>query len=358
MEYLKIRALSAVAIMSLLSPFMSVSSAMATTSPELEFVAGQDVGVGATTGFSYTYSNIGTIDGSAVDARVSLLNVVNLDSDDDQSDGADLLLDEVDDYFVNAETNKQMNVGIDIFGLNALETGYVDFRIEFFYSGTLSPLTISNLVFHVKDIDSRQFLEVYSPTSYALTQNTDLVVLRTADDASIPLNGIRITEPLGNSSNSSDEDHWAEIRYAATNIVDFRLGAKESGSANFGVSFRTAGFTSPISQVESTIVYDLPLNKAVKKVAPGAATSVIANRRGKCGIALTFKRPPNLGTGQLVGFEILRNGIKVAQVAAKSNKFFDRCVDGRTSFSYQVVVTTTHGKSLKSKPSNSISIGR
>lgn len=339
--------------MSLLSPFVLTPSAMATTSPELDFVAGQTIGSGATTGFSYTYSNIGTVDGSAVDARVSLLSVINLDSDDDASDGADLLLDEVDDFSANATTNKQIRVGIDVLG-NALETGYANFRIEFFYTGTTNPMVINNLVFHVKDIDSRQFLEVYSPTSYALTQDTDLVVLRAADDASIPLNGVRFAEPTGSSSSSSDEDHWAEVRYAATNIVDFRLGAKESGSASFDVSFRSAGFTSPIALVQSTIIHDMPLQKVVKKVAPGAVTSVFAKPIGNCGILVNFKRPSSLGTGSLVGYEIFRNGMKLTQVSAKTPKFIDRCVEQGQSFTYQVITITSDGKSVKSRSSNSI----
>ena len=359
MPTLKFKASTAAAIISLLSPFFIAQPAIATTSPELDFIAGQDIGVNATTGFTYTYTNVGTVGGSAVDARVSIMNAVNLDSDDDESDGADLLLDELDERdSSNATINKQLEVGIDIFGSNALETGYVDIRFEFFYTGTTNPITISNLVFHVKDIDSRQFLEVYNPTSYALTQDTDLVVLRTADDATIPLNGVRFDEPLGSSSNSSDEDHWAEVRYSAANIVEFRLGAKESGGASFGVSFRSAGFTSPIALVQSTIIYDIPLEKVVMKVAPKAVSSVLAKPIGKCGISLSFKRPSSLGTGSLAGYEIFRNGMKLTQVSANSPKFIDRCVEQGQSFSYQVITVTSDGKSIRSRSSNSIIRGR
>lgn len=358
MPTLKFKARTAAAIMSLLSPFLISQPAIATTSPELDFIAGVDIGVNATTGFTYTYTNVGTVGGSEVDARVSIMNVVNLDSDDDESDGADLLLDELDDYSSNATTNKQLEVDIDIFGDDALETGYVDIRIEFFNTGTTNPITISNLVFHVKDIDSRQYLQVYNPTSFALTQDTDLVVLRTTDDATIPLNGVRFFEPSGGSSNNDDEDHWAEVRYSAANIVEFQLGAKESGGAGFGVSFRSAGFTSPIAIVQSTIIYDIPLEKVVKKVAPRAVSSVVAKPIGKSGISLSFKRPSDLGTGSLADYEIFRNGMKLTQVSASSSRFIDRRVEQGQSFSYQVITVTSDGKSIRSRSSNSVVRGR
>jgi hypothetical protein len=213
------------------------------------------IGVGAASGFTYRYDDVF----SGVDAVATVVNVTNIDSDDDQTDGADGFFDQFDE--ADPTTGKTINVGIDIFGgSGALESGSVTIRIDFVAADTSNAVTLQNIAMLVQDIDSRQYATFAGISSYELSSGT---APSTITELSVTSSGgaYEFKEPAGNSSSSSDEENWVAVDYASASSITFILGARESGGANFGVSFVNATWpatpaVTSVSRTAYSLTYD------------------------------------------------------------------------------------------------------
>jgi uncharacterized repeat protein (TIGR02543 family) len=218
-----------------------------------------NIGVGAGVGFSHRYDNVVTVGGVSVDAIVSVVSVTGIDSDDNHANGANNLLDELDE---NGSDGDAIKLNLDVFGLDS-QSGDTNFqgeaviRVAFVQDNTSTAATLQNVVVNVKDIDSNQFVEFPGITSYLLSNPTDLnVATNTTHPNLVPAGSTRFFEPLGNSSQSTDEQHWAQISFSQLTSVDIKLGARESGSAFFGLDFSAANFTSTTTNTVYTVGYN------------------------------------------------------------------------------------------------------
>lgn len=250
-------------IAALLVIFMSSTPSYASTnvdvsSGQLNFGADNgtsqtnNIGVGAGLGFSNRYNNVF----SGVDAILTVIAVNNIDSDDNQANGADNLIDIVDEN--DSTTGRSINTRIDITGESPtnLQTGSVTYRIDFVQAGTNTAVTLQNIAINVVDIDSNQYVSFSGISAYELsaTPATELSVTSS--------NGVyEFKEPLGNSSSNSDQENWVLVEYSAANSVTFTMGARESGGAFFGVSFVDATWSNAptrptLSLTPFNVVYD------------------------------------------------------------------------------------------------------
>ncbi len=269
------RFLGPVALLSIASLF-SVEAAWAApinvNNGELNFgaVSGNSqptkIGDNEAAGFSYRYSNVF----SGVDAVATLLDVTNVDEDDDETNGADLRLDEFDDD--SSTTGKVIDLDLDVFGDNDLtQTGSATFRIDFVASGTSDAVTLQNISILVDDIDGLQFARFAGISAYELsaTPLTDLSVTSSGG-------AYEFFEADDDSSDPEDEDFWVLVEYLSASSITITLGARQSGSASFGVAFRDATWTSApdrtvVPLTAYTLTYDA--NGASSGSVPSAQAS-------------------------------------------------------------------------------------
>lgn len=192
------------------------------------------IGALAGVGFTHRYNNVF----SGVDAILTVVDVDNIDSDDNSSNGVNDLFDNVDRQ--STTTGKAIDINIDIAGETGPEqSGSATLRADFVQAGTNNPVTLQNISINVADIDSNQYVSFSGITAYELSSSpaTQLTVSGSA--------GVyEFKEPSGNGSIVSDQDHWALVEYASANSISWTVGARESGSAFFSVSFEDATWSA------------------------------------------------------------------------------------------------------------------
>ena len=217
-----------------------------------------NIGLNAAEGFTHRYEDVLTIGGQKIDAVATLVDVTNLDSDDDQSNGADNLIDDFDDA---SSSGREIDFDIDVFGDSSTtppeaQTGSATFRIDFVLDGTTEAVILENVGALVKDIDSKQFVKFAGITGYELsaTPSTELSVSSSG--------GLyTFSEPANSSSSSDDEENWVAVEWDAISSVTIVVGADVAGGASFGVSFIDATWSAtPSAQAVSLTAYNLTYN--------------------------------------------------------------------------------------------------
>jgi hypothetical protein len=225
-----------------------------------------NIGVGAGQGFTHRYDDVIT----GVDAIATVIAVSNLDKDDNAGNGADNLMDFFDQG--DSSSGKAIEAAIDVFGnSDPTQTGYATFRIDFVAADTNNAVTLEDFAVRVVDIDSNQFAEFAGISAYELSLNPVTELTATVDRGSY-----EFREPLGIGSNSSDEENWVTVEYAEASSITVTLGARESGSASFGVSFRDTTWTnSPTRIVPARTIYAITYddNDATSGVVPASQNS-------------------------------------------------------------------------------------
>jgi hypothetical protein len=210
------------------------------------------IGALAGQGFSHRYNNVFT----GVDAVLTVTAVNNIDYDDDESNGVDNLFDNVDRF--NSTTGKAIDINIDIAGEspNDAQSGSASMRADFVQAGTNNPVTLSNISINVADIDSNQYVSFTGISAYELSSSptTELTVSSSAGT-------YEFKEPNGNSSSASDQENWALVEYASASSISWIIGARESGSAFFSISFADATWdATPTRPTLALAAFDLTYN--------------------------------------------------------------------------------------------------
>ena len=233
------------------------------------------IGENASEGFSHRYEDVLTIGAQKIDAIATLVDVTNLDSDDNESNGADNLIDDFDD---DSSSGREIDFKIDVFGdssIPAAETGSATFRVDFVLDGTTDAVILENVGALVKDIDSSQFVKFAGITGYELSATP-------SSELSVASSGglYTFSEPLDSSSNSTDEENWVAVEWDAISSVTIVVGADVSGGASFGVSFiDTSWSAAPSAQAVSLTAYDLTYdaNSADTGSVPAAQASTTSS---------------------------------------------------------------------------------
>lgn len=106
---------------------------------------------------------------------------------------------------------------------------------------------------------------------------------------------------------------------------------------------------------ESTYRSIAPILEIINKVVlPAAPARVTVKRAGKAAFNLEWPVPTTAGTGKITGYEIYRNGKKIATVSTNTRKYRDKNLDPNQSYTYRIVTIATQGKSIKSISSPSL----
>lgn len=233
---LAIASLMAMATLSVAAP-ASATTSLDATGASLNFF--NDNGVSMPLGESHLYEDVVTIDGTSVDARLTLNTVEEstelYDSDEFQSDGIDTYLyvdcngcDE-DDEYTPADNYK----------------GYVEFTIDFFEAGTETPVILENLSFYVRDIDTYQYIEVLDPKSYIFDADSNLTAVYPDQNSDISEGHVRFYEMNGLDSEPENQLHWVQVNMESASSVTYKIGQDIPGGAFFSVRFSPVTFDNP-----------------------------------------------------------------------------------------------------------------
>jgi hypothetical protein len=177
-----------------------------------------------------------------VDAKVTLVSAVNITS-------AFIL----DDTISPTAGNWALAPDLTVFNSAAGE-GSARVKIEFFQTGTSTPVVLTNLSATVIDIDNNQFVSATGVDTYQLSSSpaTNLVDSKTG-------NLLTVREPNGAGSNDSNEAHWVVMNFNSASSLEFTFG-DTSGGASFGLAFATASWstsptvlTAPVSTSGNTV---------------------------------------------------------------------------------------------------------
>jgi hypothetical protein len=194
-----------------------------------------DIGKDAGLGFSHRYNDVF----AGVDAVATVLAIENIDGDDDETNGADGLLDEFDE--ADSDSGRTIDLSLDVFGDSgdpesnipaASSLGTATFRIDFVEADSNKAVTLQNVAMRVVDIDNTQFAQFAGVTSYELSANPASVLTAAGQGGAF-----EFADLGGSSSTSSDESNWVAVEYAEASTITITLGARQAGGASFGVAF-------------------------------------------------------------------------------------------------------------------------
>jgi LPXTG-motif cell wall-anchored protein len=227
--------------------------------PYFDFSNGSDVGDDFQVNDSFTYQDVTVIDGTTVDAIVTVNQIVNIDRTD--PDSLPIL-----------DRSSNSRIGTYFNPTDGME-GYVEYTVEFFEDNDpTSPVTITDLALTVKDIDELQYISAENVDSFNLSSSpaTKLTPRRSG-------NVLFIEELNDISSDTSDEDHWAVLKFDSTSSVTLRIGSKD-GSAYFGVVFSRGSnaseeFTNPPSETTADSVGASNSSTPASTTTPKLATT-------------------------------------------------------------------------------------
>jgi hypothetical protein len=201
---------------------------------------------------SVTFLNVAEIDGVSIDARVTLSGILGMATQDGRPDDstAPVLerLDKCDEGDSEAGLIEARFESVE----DPPSEAYFELTIDFLAAGT--PVTLSNLIMNVEDVDSDQFIEIDDFSSVRLAENRgETDVQEYSDGDVIDVNGVSVTVDAASStarryfasgsSSSSDgaeetDKHVVEVTYTSTESVVVKLGAYRADGGSFDLDFR------------------------------------------------------------------------------------------------------------------------
>lgn len=140
----------------------------------------------------------------------------------------------------------------------------IKFRIDFFVSGTNTPIQLTGFSVLAVDVDCKQGASFKGATSGVTATSSTLVKEVTAD-------GIKIRDTSGNDATTADKLFWGSWIYdAPVTTVEFTLISGFSGANAFPLQFKTvdwaglsatATYAPPVAANDSyTTAFDAPVN--------------------------------------------------------------------------------------------------
>lgn len=192
------------------------------------------------------YSNVVEIDGTEVDARLTVVAVseqiedTTIDNYDDE---------DADSYPIESRLGiyEGFDPEIDYTPADGFG-GYMTLKIEFLIAGSDEAVTLENVSFYVKDIDTYQYIDVTIPTSYTFDAETNLDALYPDDLQEIADGSVRFAELNGVDTESDDQKHWVKVSFNEISILEYTLGTKTPGGSGYFVSFVPVEFDNPNEQ--------------------------------------------------------------------------------------------------------------
>lgn len=235
------------------------------------------IGDDAKLGFTHRYNDVF----AGVDAVATIIDVQNLDEDDNQDNGADLVINDFDND--SEDRGDAINTKIDVFGdpgdpegdiPSELQTGSMTFRIDFVEADTTKAVTLQNIAMRVADVDNSQFVRFAGITSYELSATPPTALVASSE------NGVfEFKEPIRAGSDTGEDDQFmVAVEFAAASTLTITVGAREAGSASFGIEFKDSVWTNTPNQTNAqlvpyTLTYDA--NESESGEVPAAQSSTV-----------------------------------------------------------------------------------
>lgn len=256
-------AIAALATFSLSSSALAATTTVDAAGGNLQFNNTVKIGQNAPVGFSTRYSTVFT----GVDAIVTV------------KANSNSTLNNIDR--VSTVNNWQLWTNLQV----GAGGGFTTYRVEFVTAGTRDPVVMKNFSANVGDIDAKQYVQFTGPSSYTVSQNSQLNVSQ-SDGA------YKFSELNGTGSTDDDTRFWAQVTYSQVSSIDVTLGAAVGGSALYQVSFGAASWgstaaapvTPPVTNF--TVTYDKNTGESLSgstgptTVASGSAATILANGFG------------------------------------------------------------------------------
>jgi uncharacterized repeat protein (TIGR02543 family) len=245
----------------------------------------------------FRYANVITISGTQIDALVSVVDLHNSGSSEDENEEVieDDKLDRIDKYNVTAD-EEQANE-LESYFYSYADNGEEAFAIvdiQFVLGGTSTAVTLSNVSLSVADIDNDQYIQFSGISSYSLSPDRLVYSEFDAVDDEYPTQVTAVTDedtletsegeeiefavPAGSalffaSSSSADFDEAeenpganddlfvAQVDFAEVSTIRAKYGAYQYGSMSLDFAFEPyANFEDAtavtVTQPSFTITYD------------------------------------------------------------------------------------------------------
>ena len=194
-----------------------------------------------------TYTNVATIDGQRIDAKVTLSTIAGMRDEEGVT-----VLDRIDKCDVDSKT-RMMEINFDSETVSPGDANFV-ITIDFLANG--NPATLTNLKMNVEDIDNNQYLEVDNFSNAFLAAGRDSGNVQEYRNGQVIQLGEGLTSTLSTTESarrfhaSGSEDgngraetdkHVVEVHYASVSTIVLKLGVYEAGGGSFDLNF--SGFT-------------------------------------------------------------------------------------------------------------------
>lgn len=219
------------------SPHMALAVPVDVSGSTINFIESIDIGEDALVNTTHTYVDVLDPSLPDVDAKVTISALNN---------SAVFFMDE---YTDTVERNGELQLSTDILTAG----GYVEVTIEFFVSGTSTPVTLSGIKINVKDVDNNQWVEFSNIASYLLATGSNLVVQTNSTNSAVAAGSTRFWEPNGEPDDVDSPLFWAESTLNSTSSVVFRVGSSIIDTAGFDVTFAGAAWTVPTGSATTTV---------------------------------------------------------------------------------------------------------
>ena len=206
------------------------------TQPDADGSSIYDIGENLTVGEYVDFYNVITDDdGQQIDARVTVLSLVDQEGTSGTADELEFI-DEADadsgeNAYLKISTDYQVGQG----------NSYAELKIQFYSSLSTSPVaaTLQNVKMSTYDLDAYQYVELNNFDTYAVSTNTTLDVSEVRDSYTRFID----TSGVGYSGTDSQTKGRATVTFNAVSEVVFRVGKVEpdgitdTGSSTFYLDF-------------------------------------------------------------------------------------------------------------------------
>ena len=253
------------------------------TQPDATTASAYDIGENLTEDEFVDFYNVVTVGGQQVDARVTVLELVDQEGTGGTADQIEYL-DESDsdpgeNDYLKIQTDYQVGSG----------NSYAEIRVAFFsdLAGTPEAVTLENIKMSTYDIDSYQYVELDSFDSYSVSTNSTLEVSKVRGSFT------RFLDTSGSSQSGveSTTKGRATVNFNSASEIVFRVGKIEpegqsdTGSSTYYLDFSVgkswSGLEAPLQIAPSAVVdYSGPIPKKMNGCVPsGGGEATLTGER-------------------------------------------------------------------------------
>lgn len=191
-------------------------------------------------GFNHTYTNVATVGGQVVDARVTI---------DQVSGHAGNEIYSFDEY----DNTPNLSFHTQVNGTSTAQAS-ARAKIEFFESGTLNPVVLQNIRASIADLDTWEFARFYSISNYSFSSPTYLSV------QTPPVPGETTIVSSATGTSNTDQTRIVQVDYSAASSFSVMFGCRANayntvgldGKCGFTIDIGTPVFTGAVTAASVT----------------------------------------------------------------------------------------------------------